>query len=611
MRGGMRMSRRMRMWGSMGGVSLSLFLISFLALLAVPGSGLSQDPSGETKQALVLENIGDYDGAFELYMKYERGHPGFRAALVGMGRTAKRAERTMEYRRILGERFDEIPSDREIARFYVQSLYKSGEREECLRVGSECVRRWPLAPDIYTSTCMLYRSNGMAREAIEVVLLGRQNLGDDELFRREMAELLMTTGDLPGSVREFLAFYKANERSIAYVGKKLLEAAAEFGDLARVTEAVEREGGGEACSFVLPLLIDLEIAAGEYKGALDRILSCRQRQPDRIAEELSRLARVSLRNGEEGVAARAVEEAIGFAGGAKPKVKIQLAEELGKMGREEDALGLLETLREENISTQDRIKSYELLGDLTLEAKRDPRGAIEWYQKLEAEGVPTEQLADLSLKVARALVEAGDIGAATRELERLEEYPLEGFMRSEIMFELGNAYLYHGRVEEALGKYRKLIERAPGFRAASEAIDALRYEKSFGEEGIRALAAIGRAKYAERCGKGEEARHAYADALKDAGEGALAGEIRLQFAGFLSRSGSAGLALSLYEEVTENSGEDYLAARAFTEMGKLYYFVLKNNEAAREALETVVLRYGDVVETEEARRILAGIKQSS
>jgi tetratricopeptide (TPR) repeat protein len=570
-----------------------------------------QDRPAEIKEALFLENQSDYDTAFELYMKYENAHRGSREALAGMGRTAKRIERTEEYRRILAARFDELPGDRDIARMYVQALYNSGERGECERVGRECVRRWPAAPDIYTSICTLYRSNAMTREAMEVLLAGRRSLGNEDLFRRDMAELLFTTGDFPASVREFLAYYRKNQRSTSYVGKWLRDAASELGDVGRVTSIVEEESRGELCGSVLPLLIDLEMTAGAYESALDRVLSCRERQPDRVAEELTRLARVSMRNGEEEVAKKAVEEAVDFAGAAKPEVKIQLAEELGRMGKGEEALPLLEAALEAKIPTQSRMRCYELLGDLFLETRLDPRQALEWYRKLEAEGMPPARMRAVSLKLSHALIEAGELESARTELARLAEATSDAPQRGEILFELANSYLYGGLVEDALSTYRKLIEQLPGFPRASEAIDALRLEKSYGEEGTEALAAIGRAQYAERRGRTSDARREYAGALEKAGTGPLSGEVGLLFAGFLSRSGSTGEALSLYESVKRDGGEDYLEARALTEMGRVYYFTLHDRAAAQAALEEVVLRYGDVVETEEARRLLAEIAESS
>lgn len=591
--------------------SFCLALVACFLVVTAPSRSLSQDRPEELKDALRRENNGDYNGAFELYMKYERANPGSVHALSGMGRTAKRTGRRHEFLATLARRFDEFESDREIARLYMQALSKSGETRECLRVGRESVSRWPGTADIYTSTSALYRSNGLVSEAIDVLREGRRTLGNPELFRREMAELLSASGDHLGAVREFIGFYRTNERSLSYVAKRLLETARELGDTEQVIEAVEDAGGGEECGLVLPLVIDLEIDAGAYDRALSLILSCRERQPDRVAEELTRLSRVSLKNGEEELAKRALVEALGFAGGARPEVRLQLAEELGKMGKAEEALSLLETMEEENIARTNRIKLYELLGDLTLQSGRDPRRAIEWYGRLEGEGVPEEKLALFSLKVALAMLEAGELEAAVLELVRLNEGSLEGSVAPQVVFELANAYLYSGRIEEALVTYRKLIERTPGYPAAGDAIDALRLERSFGEEGREALRAIGSAKYAERRGEREVARRAYAGALEVEGPGALADEIGLMMADFLSRTGSPGEALSLYRTISQRSLEDYLAARALTGMARLYYFVLGDRVAAREALETVLLRYGDVVEAEEARRILAEIKKSS
>jgi|GEM_PF-2718071 len=598
-------------------MSLRCFSLLALFLNTALLPALFSDVRGQTvgdqvdllSEAITLENKREYANAFILYLKHEEAHRISANALKGLSRTAKRADKMDRYRELLRTRFYEYPADRLVAKLYVGSLYNSGRRDEALLSGGECLRRWPSAVEVHRNVGTMYRSNKMLGEAVEVFEGGREHLGKKNLYSREMAELHFQQGNYEDSIQEYLLFLEDHVKSVSFVERRLLDIARAMGDTTLIVEKVRKTESLNRCGWPQPLLIDLEIAAGFYDNALTSIVTCSEgRDPNKLLQELLRLARLANRSGRYEVARSALDEAINSCSGTRPEVRIQLASELSKMGFEEDARPLFEALVEEDLSSGNRIECYESLGDLYLNVLGQPGEAISWYRKLAGEGVAPEHTANLSMKVAEAMVASRRLEEGLAELLALEASPVKGSLNDRITFEVGNIYFYTGQLEEAVRYYRKLVDTAPSFEATSEAIDVLRLEKSYGEQDKEALKMLGRARYAERLGDRMAARKNYAGAVSIAVDPGFRDEIEFMLASALARWGSTGEALSLYEKVAEHGEEDFLAARALMEVGRIHYGVLGDAEAARVVFEKLILQYSSVIETEEARHLLAEIE---
>jgi len=596
---------------------LTAFLLTVFLLAALPLPALLQEASGQTAnqgkelliEALTCENAKDYANAFKLYLQYEETHRASSDALRGMSRTAKQADMLDTFRTLLKDRFNEYRTDVSIARFYLESLYKSGSLDEALLAGSECLRRWPSSVELMRNVATMYRSNKMLDEAVEVLENGRVYLHKENLYSRDIAELLFQKGDYRDSIDEYLKFLKDHEKSVSYVERRLLDIARVTGDTALVVEKVRKTESGEKCGWSLPLLIDLELAAGLYDRALASVLACsRDRDANMLIQELLRLARMAARGGSAEVARRALEEAVASCSGTRPEVRIGLASDLSRMGFVEEALVLFEALVGEKLTSGERIECYESLGDLYLDVLDRPEDAIVWYQKLDGEGVAPEHTTALSLKVAEAMIADGRLDEGLGELLALEANPVGGTLKERITFEIGNAYFYSGRLEEAVRYYRKLADTAPSFKATSEALDVLRLERTYGEKDGKALGMLGSARYAERLGDRKEARDRYVEAASLTADPRLRDEIDFLLASALGRWGSTGEALALFEKVAGQGAEDYIAARALMEVGRIRYGVLGDNDAARVVFEKLILEFGSVIETEEARHLLAEIE---
>ncbi|MFQ6102712.1 MAG: tetratricopeptide repeat protein [Candidatus Glassbacteria bacterium] len=590
--------------------SIGWIVLLLIASSSVIAGSLEQESESQAdiNRALYYERAKDYERAFELYMRYEEENPCAAQALRGLSRTAKRAGQLDRYREILRGRFSQYPENQLVAKQYIESLYKSGNVAECLAVGTESLRRWPEMTELYRNLSTLYRSNGLREQAVRVLRQGRRNLKKEDLFQREMAELLLLTGDYASSTEEFLQFLKTHPKSVTYVQRRLLEAGKASRDTSQILKLVREAESKEPCGWVLPLLIDLEIACGKYERALSLITNCSEgRDPNEGLKELIRLARLSVRQGLFEITERALDEAIGFSASARTDVKIQLASELKEMGRGEEALFLFESMVTENLSQANRIKCYESIGDLYLYFRKEPSQALNWYRKLDEIGVPPQHTAMLSLKVSRAMIAAGDLESAVTELLLLEESQAKGKIREEIIFELGNVHFYRGNLEDAMRYYRNLAESAPSFEETSEALEILRLDKRFGSEEAKALRLLGTAKYAERRAEKTIARDAYAKSVASAKDKILKDEIMLILAASLKSWGDESEALAIFEDLSEHAHQEYVAARALMEVGKMQYSLLGDWKAARETFERLILEYGAVIETEEARHLLAKI----
>ncbi len=585
-------------------------MIIFLSMIPVGLLGQKNGTNDEDlNRAITLETVKDYAGAFELYMKYESVHPASQEAFSGMSRNAVRAGKMDGYRDLVLERFAEYPENRLIAKYAIECLYKSGRSEDVRSLGEECLRRWPNEQELYRNISTLYRSINLIDEAVDVLEAGRTFLKKDTLYSREMAELLLRNGDYRKSTIEFLHFLEDHPRSVSYVERRLLETGTAAGDTSLIVDLVRKTESTKRCGWAFPLLIDLEIAEGSYRSALARIERCSEgRNPDETLAELLRLVRISIKSGDTDVVDDALDAAGALSAGVRPDLQVQFATELADLGKYEEALTRFETMVEGKLSTANKIKCYETIGDLYLEARHDPRQAIHWYRKLDEEGVLPEHTMSLRLKVARALLIDGELESALPLLLLLDESPVGGTVKDDVTFEIANSYFYEGQLDEAESYYRKLAEASPTFEGVNEALGILRLIHIFGESEKEALRLYGSASYADRRGEREQCRDLFNEAYRAAGDQGLVDELQYIMAEALERWERPNEALALYEEVAGRAEEEYLAARALMQIGRMQFFVFNEPKAAKDSFEKLILNYEGVIEIEEARHLLARIE---
>ncbi len=599
-------------WKNGGSVIRTRVLPALLAVLAVcfPLPAPAGELEAELAEAVSLERSKEYRSAFELYLDIEERFPGNAEALRGMSRTARHAGRTDDWIARLRTRFFARPDDRETASFYLQALYKSGRREECLEIGRESLRRWPESKELYRNLSTLYRSNGMTGEAVDLLRRGRRELGDERLFSREMAELLLAQGEYLPAVGEYLVFLETHPAAISYVERRCLEIGRAMGSIDRLAAFVRDYDPDARCSWLFPLLVDLRVAGLEYEEAFSLIDDCSaEREKSELLGELIRLAGLAARSGDDGLARRVLEHARSFTEGSPAPLRLALARELAERGMWEESIDMLHEILEENPEKAIKINCYELLGDLSLSGRNDPSAALAWYRRMEEEGVPHDVTTGLRLRVSRALIADGELEEALEELRELDEDPLPAEMRAPLAFELGNVYFYLGRIEEAVSSYRKLADGSHAFEKTNEAIDVLRLEKHYGRDEPKTLEMLGKAFFLRRTGDRDAATEAFRHAARETEDEELRGEIMLMTARMLEEWDEAGEALAIYSEMAGNPAAEYLAARALLRKALLLLDELGDRRAARESLEELVLEYGDTIEVEEARHLLARLKE--
>lgn len=591
---------------SMVGLVILCTVLTLCAVAAVSAGPLEE----ELQRAASLERSQDVEGAFELFMNIEDRFPGNAEALRGMSRTARKAGRTDDWIDRLRRRFYELRNDRNVAASYLQSLYKSGRREECLDLGRESLRRWPDSKELYRNLSTLYRSNGMVEEAIELLRQGRRSTGNPGLFSREMAELMLSGGDYLPAVEEYLVFLESHPASISYVERRCLEIGRALGSIERVTSFVRDYDKSARCTWLFPLLVDLQIADLEYEQAFTLIEDCSAgREQNELLGELIRLARMAERSGDERFSRRVLENARAFTAESTPDLRLELARELAVRDMADESIEMLRALLEEKTSKAIKLACYELLGDLSLSSRHDPSAALAWYRLMEEEGVPPDITTQLRLKVSRALIADGELEQALDELLVLDTIPVPGNLRAPLAYEIGNVSFYLGRLDEAVASYRKLSDAAHAYDMTNEAIDILRLEKNYGDSDRESLETLGRAFYLRRIDDREAAVDTFLEAIRETDNTALQGEIMLMLARIREEWGEVGEALALYEEVAGSATERYLAARALMGKALIEFDELGDRRAARESLEKLVLDYSDTIEVEEARHLLAKLKE--
>lgn len=558
----------------------------------------------QLRQADALERAGATAQAVEVLQSILEVRPAQTAAILGLERIYRRADRLGNLMPVLRRAIDHEPGSALVRQIELRVLGDLGRPEELRASGERWIAARPNSETPYREYAGALRQIGEDAAAEAVLLRGREALGRDDALGPQLADLYLDTGRFAAAATEWSRI----ARSRPGMGWELvtfkLETAGPAADPAAMAllEQLDPEGTEveRKLRAVAAVYVGRPEEARTQAGPLFDQLDASHRRDlaDRIAE-------VAARRSYPGLVAWSYRRVLGDV--VDDSTRWDLAKRILQhdlnAGDTSAALALLDDMLERSDS-KSATSEWASGERVRLLAVTDPTSAEEAFAAHARRYPDDRALPSLAMSVAEANIQVGRYDDAERALDRAR--PTDASIQSLARFSELRGYLalYRGQHEAARSE---LEFAARGLRgeARGEAIRVLGFLRDGNTSELLAVAAAHRL---ERQGEPLRAFEELLDRLERA-PASRARPAILLWAGELALAAGAvergEVVLRSIADRYPDSGEAPVAlltlAEALNERGR--------SDEAITLLEQVIVDYPDSALTPIARRRLAEVEQ--
>lgn len=429
------------------------------ALLVVwPGAATAQSVSGaraEESRTLALatqmERSGQSLEAERLLIELLASQPTAAQALSMLARlTLERGapDVVLPYAEEAAERagFDQAV----VHQTLIRALAASGLGEEALQRAREWIARRPSDLTGYAELSTTLSTLGRSEDAVSVLLDARGRTSDEDVFSQELAVLYESAGDYERAAGEWLRVLAWGDAGVAAIEARLRTPGVDDDALLDgLASALERPSSGVAA---IRGGLDLAVELDRFEWARRLAGKVAERAPRDTRWHALRKYYLAVRDAGRAEDARWAAGRLA-AEAADPgdrleweAVEASLALQLGDDDHARTAFGRISEQAERGSETR-RLALYSLVL-LRIEAR--PSGAAELIERFEREFPDREaELADLAIRLSRARVGSGDLGAARAALDLGPANPRDASTASRLEAQRGDLALFEGRIDAA------------------------------------------------------------------------------------------------------------------------------------------------------------------
>lgn len=487
---------------------------------------------------------------------------------------------------------------------YIRALAASGLADEALEEARAWVRARPSDVTGYAELSTTFSTLGRDDEAVETLLDARERIGDGDAFAQELAVLYERAGRYEAAASEWTRVLAWGDAGVTSVEAHLRTPGLDRG---AVLEALETTITGPAVG-VSALRGGLQLAQQLERGDWARDLAGQivARAPREMRWQVLRRyyarARDAFPADARWAAGRLAADADSDADRLQwEAVEASLALELGDEPQARQAFErILEAAPRGSDARRLAINSLVVLRASTDDA------AAERLVELHAHEYPAEEAerADLAIRLSKARVRRGDLGAAVRALDLGPAQPSDAAIASRLEAQRGHLALFRGQVERAR-QHLSTAGHIPGGNP-EERTEILFLLDMLSRADSADIARLGQGIYELRAGAGPSTLVASARAWAGrSGDPAAAGLMRLG-AGALAHDGFGDAAAEVRRELVEAFPASPEATGALLALARAA--LPERPEAARSWLQKLIIDHPDSALAPVARRLLSEIE---
>lgn len=480
----------------------------------------------------------------------------------------------------------------------------AGRRTEAMAV-------WRGALDLFESRDEAYRriagrmeERRMIEEAILFLREGRAEGGERFRFSEDLCRLLVFTGEMDGSAREWVRAAAAGSRKNAEAVRRLFELreggeidSFPYDEMKAILDSLPARHG------VREILAECYLEEGRCGDARTEYEELERSQP-RCGTYLMPFAHRAADRGCFGEAARAASDLA--RGCDRPSVRLDASFLLGRVQREDgDPDGAIATYgaimgETKNVRETNRAR-FELASVLVDDLGDGARAIPVLEELLGAERY--DRLEDARFLLARARLITGDFEGARREYETIHDAAGDDGTRERAIYGVGRSLFFAGRMDDALAEYRRVVDQYPTGFFLNDAIDQSIFISEHRDAGDGALREFADCLLRVERKDYEGARKKLESLLETLAVAKLRDELVWELGRIAEEEGRYRQAVDIYERLVAEFPEERLAHSASVRVADLYCTRLGDVPRGLARYERFLVDYPASILGDEARRM--------
>ena len=601
---------------------LVVFAVIFIA---INGSLIAQnDPqqNSRLRMAQELERSGNYDAALRVYQNLYDQVPNNQLYYDGVKRNLIRLKKYDDLLALISAQAAATNDPRYFADLG-NAYYKSGDPVRATEIWNRLLEKQALNQAVYPNVASAMLENQLYDEAIEVYKLARKNLGRDDLYVFELANIYIIRLNYKDATQEYLKYLASHPDQFSYIEGRMASYTTDVEHGRPVADLLKAELARTNQPYLIrKLLANLYLRIEDYASAL---------QEFRILEGLPHPQ--LDHNKEYG------EEIYLFAEKALNANQFQFAQQAFDLilARYKNspftirALYGLAMCRQKQKQSQEAIRSYFNLfslapqspwaqeslfqiGEIYFDDFFDVDKALEAYKSLLQKYPLGSKTMDAYLRIGDCYVAKGNLKEAQAWYEKpLNQSGSSWYLRDQALYKSAYVDFLNGEFDPAHEKLSQIVANMNVKQIADQSFvnDALELTMLIEENRSRDVAALKMYSEVQKLKlqrKNAEAIEKLQELLASYPTAGIVDESLLDLGDLEDARGNYTRAIGYFEDLLKQQPESVYNARAQKRIAEVYESGLGDLQKASAAYERILVEYPNSFYVEEVRQKLRALQ---
>ena len=606
-------------------------------LLAIPVflSAQTIDTNSRFRLAQSYEQGGDFENAVKLYKELLVVDPSNYAIFDGLRRSYIQLKRYDEAIGLIQQRLNSAPQDINLLCLLGSAQYQSGKEKEAYISWDRAVAADRTNANVYRLVANSLLENRLLEKAAELYRRGRKEIGDQNLFTLDLAQLLSVTMDYAGATTEFLRYLTQAPTQLGYVQSRLSQftGKAEARDAAiEVVLSAQKRSDDQSLHRLLGWLL---LEGKRFDEAFDVYKKIDKASKAQGAEIYS-FAERAYKEGAYAIAAKAYQEAIDIPLAVQrlPYAKFGYALAMKELSVQSDtlnevapasgsipesnsrfatAIDYFRKIIAEYPNTEFAARSYYQIGSIQMEKYFDLDGALASFQSVEKFLPPNNPVQlDVTLKIGEVLTAKGDTSKATERFRKvIAVQNATPDQQDEATYRLAELAYFGGNVKGAI----TLLDNISTNVKADFTNDAILLRSFLQENSLTAEAPLkefAKADFLARQKKYSEAVSVLQNVIEKNPQALFVDDGLMKIASWLTRAKLYTDALATYDKLLTKFKESSIALdKAQFSVAELYDYRLSDKPKAIASYEKLLADYPQSLLIDKARKRIRELRGDS
>ncbi len=607
--------------------------IALLVLFLSFQYGFSQttDELNKFRLAQILSQQGDYENAIELFEQLYRANPDNYPYFDGLRNCYLQVKQYEKAIALLQGRLQTHPSDINLMAMLGNIYYKAGKDTIAYALWEKTIQVDPKNANLYRVVTNFLIENRSFDKAIELLLRGRETIGDPNIFVTDLATVYAFTMDFKAATKEYLKLLKQDPNQLSYVQMRLVAFTERQEGLRVATEVAGEEAESNTNNIsIQSLLAWLYFETKNYEDAY-AVYEAIDKLRGSNGTEIFNFAERAFREKAYEVASRAYREVVdnypklpmlpnarfGYARSVEESANLKAGLDVEAtvtqpishsqypateaIPRYQGAIAVYEELARQYPLTGWFAEAWYRVGIIKSERFFDLHGALAAFEQVPKQSLQSNVSLDAAIKMGDVFVAQGKLTDAREKYQTVLSSPATANeYKDKARFKLAEIDYFEGKFDDALSKLDEITKNP----SADYTNDALALQSFVQDNRMpeAALKEFAQGELSIRQRKLSEAIVIFEDIRRSFPTSTLVDESLMKIGDLQNQMQQYAQALTAYQELIDKYHESMWVDKAQMSIAETYQFKLKDKQKALTLYEALLKDYPNSIYVAEARK---------